>query len=249
VEVWLYDLARSTLSRLTLTGDNHSPAWSPDGTRVAFESGRGFIHQVFVRSVDGSGAERAVTAGENHHYLSDWSADGRWLAYTEFHPETGADVWIVNAEGPPAARPFVRSVASEKEAVFSPDGRWLAYASDESGSYEVYAQPFPGPGRRLQVSTRGGTEPAWSRRGHELFYRNGRQMIAVPVSPASDAPFGPSAALFEGWYHDNIAPCRSYDVAPDGRFLMISEPVGDDLPRELQVVLGWSDDLKRRVGR
>lgn len=245
VEVWVDDLGRGAPTRLTFTGDNHSPVWSPDGRRVAFESGRGFIHQIFVRSVEG-GAERQVTEGEHHHYLSDWSRDGRWLAYTEFHPATNADVWIVNADGPPAARALLATPSSEKEAVFSPDGRWLAYVSDESGSFEVYVQPFPGPGRRVQVSTGGGTEPAWSPAADELFYRNGRQMIAARVS-ASGPPFGRPAVLFEGWYHDNIAPCRSYDVAADGRFLMVSEPVGDDLPRELHVVLGWADELKRRV--
>jgi hypothetical protein len=180
-------------------------------------------------------------------WVEDWSRDGRWLAYTEFHPVSNADVWITGADGRAGARPVVRTAASEKEPVFSPDGRWIAYVSDESGAFQVYAQPFPGPGNRIQVSTDGGTEPAWSRKGDELFYRNGRQMVAVSVSRSPDRPFGRPTVLFEGWYHDNIAPCRSYDVAEDGRFLMVTEPVGDDLPKELHVVLGWADDLKRRV--
>jgi hypothetical protein len=188
-----------------------------------------------------------VTEGEHHHYLSDWSRDGRWLAYTEFHPATNADVWMVNADGPAAPRAILATPSSEKEAVFSPDGRWLAYVSDESGAFEVYAQPFPGPGPRVQVSTGGGTEPAWSRAGDELFFRNGRQMLAVAAPRAAGGEFGPPSVLFEGWYHDNVAPCRSYDVGADGRFLMVTEPVGNDLPRELHVVLGWADELKRRV--
>jgi serine/threonine-protein kinase len=248
VELWAHDLGRDSLTRLTLTRDNHSPAWSPDGSRLAFESGRRFVHQVFIRNADG-GQDRQVTEGEHHHYLSDWSRDGRWLAYTEFHPVTGADVWIVNADGPPSPRPFVVTPSSEKEAVFSPDGRFLAYVSDESGQFEVYVRPFPGPGTRVQVSTNGGTEPAWSPRGDELFYRSGRQMAAVPVTRPPAREFGRPTVLFEGWYHDNIAPCRSYDVTADGRFLMVTEPVGDDLPRELHVVLGWADELRRRGPR
>jgi Tol biopolymer transport system component/DNA-binding winged helix-turn-helix (wHTH) protein len=248
-EVWIHEPSRGALTRTTLSGDNHSPMWSPDGTRLAFESGRRFVHQVFIRPADGAGEDRQVTEGEHHHYLSDWSRDGRWLAYTEFHPATGADVWVTSADGTPDARPFARAAASEKEAVFSPDGRWLAYVSDESGQFEVYVQPFPGPGSRRQVSTNGGAEPAWSTKGDELFYRNGRQMVAVTVTRSPDLEFGRPTVLFEGWYHDNIAPCRSYDVTADGRFLMVTEPVGNDLPKELHVVLGWADELGRRVPR
>jgi Tol biopolymer transport system component len=246
-EVWVQDLSRESPMRLTFGGDSHSPAWSPDGTRVAFESGRAVMHQVFVRRADGTGEERQLTQGEHHRYLSDWSRDGAWLAFTEFHPNTGADVWAVGLDATRAARPIVRTPSSEKEAVFAPDGRWIAYASDESGEFEVYIQPFPGPGARTRVSTGGGEEPAWSDDGAELYYRHGRQLVGVPIRTTSDLRLGSASVLFEGSYHDNVAPSRSYDVTPDGRFLMVTEPVGDDLPKELHVVVGWADELKRRV--
>jgi tricorn protease-like protein len=243
-DVWVQDLSRDAMARVTFGGDSHSPTWSPDGTRLAYESGRAVMHRIFVKAADGTGGERRVTSGEHHQYLSDWSKDGRWLAYTEFHPETGADVWIASADGSAEARALARTPFSEKEAVFSPDGRWLAFVSDESGEFDVYLQPFPAGGARRRVSTGGGEEPAWSHDGRELFFRRGRQLLAVRLQPSKDVELDKPVVLFEGAYHDNVAPCRSYDVAPDGRFLMVTEPLGDDLPQELHVVLGWAEELK-----
>jgi serine/threonine-protein kinase len=245
--LYVLDPARVTLSRTVFSSDDHSPAWSPDGTRLAFESGREGAHQVYVGPADGSGAANRITSGEHHHYLTDWSRDGRWLAYVEFHPTTGADLWVVSADGKSPPSPLLRTSFSEKAAVFSPDSRWLAYASDESGRYEVYALPFPGPGGRIQLSNAGGEEPAWSRDGRELYYREDHRMMAVPVRPDADLSPGRPFALFSGSYLQNIAPNRSYDVGPDGRFWMVTEPVGGELPQEIHVILGFAEELKRRV--
>ncbi|MGH9366884.1 MAG: protein kinase domain-containing protein [Thermoanaerobaculia bacterium] len=246
-QVCVYDLARAAVSRAAWSPDDHSPVWSPDGRSLAFESGREGAHQIYIGQADGTGENARVTAGEHHHYLTDWSRDGRWLAFVEFHPKTGADVWIAAADGRGEARPVVRTPSSEKEAAFSPDSRWLAYVSDESGLYEVYVQPFPGPGSRIQVSTGGGEEPAWSRDGRELFYRSGNRMMAVPVGSGQQLDPGKPEPLFTGMFFDNITPSRSYDVGPDGRFWMVTEPVGEELPQEIHVVLGFAEELRRRV--
>jgi serine/threonine-protein kinase len=248
-ETWMHEPGSQALTRITFDLDDHSPAWSPDGRFLAFESGRAFTHHLFVRALDERGEERQVTSGDYHHYLSDWSPDGRWLAFTEFHPETGADVWVVAAEGGSDPRPVARTPFSEKEAVFSRNGRWLAYVSDESGQSEVYVQPFPGPGERVLVSSGGGEEPAWSRNADELFYRNGRRLMAVRLREGSELRAEKPTPLFEGWYHDNIAPSRSYDPTADGRFLMVADPPIEALPREVKVVLAFSEELKRRVPR
>ena len=143
----------------------------------------------------------------------------------------------------------LRTPFYESGAKFSPDGRWLAYASDESGRFEIYVQPFPGPGGKLQVSTDGGTEPLWARNG-ELFYRNGNRLMAVETK--TDPTFSASTPklLFEG-------PCErgagaggtNYAVTGDGQgFVMVkaSGPEGS-APTQINVVLNWFEELKRRV--
>jgi len=249
VSVWVYGLAQDTLTRVSFGSDDHNVAWSPDSRRVAFESGRDGVHQIYVRSADGTGDDDQVTTGEHNHYLCDWSRDGQALAYAEFHPDTGADLWVVEAQGTRQARPFLNTSFWEKQATFSPNGRWLAYVSDESGEFEVYMRPFPGPGPRFPISSEGGEEPAWSRSGRELFYRSSGRMMSVTISETPELSASRPQVLFEGLYHYADLPTRTYDVGPDGRFVMVTEPAPDEATRQLHVVLNWSEELKRPANR
>ena len=113
-----------------------------------------------------------------------FSADGQWLVYVTDDPVTSADVWALPAAGDRKPRVVVNTPFAERHPRLSPDGRWLAYTSDEAGRQEVFVQPFPGPGGRLQVSIDGGTEPVWSRDGRELFYINGDKMMVVDITTA-----------------------------------------------------------------
>jgi len=126
----------------------------------------------------------------------------------------------------------------------SPDGRYLVYSSDETGRLEVFVRAFPGPGAKRQITTEGGTEPIWSVGGKEIYYRSGNRMMAVPVTTQPSFDTGPHIALFEGAFvHDARG---AYDVAKDGRFLMMRPVAGRD-PRQLHVVLNWTEELKRLV--
>jgi serine/threonine-protein kinase len=129
--------------------------------------------------------------------------------------------------------------------VVSPNGRWLAYVSDESGREEVYVRPFPGPGSRWTVSTDGGGEPVWARNGQALFYRSGDRMMAVAVT--TDATFGASKPrlLFETKALPDTGP--SYDVTPDGEFLMIEPGESDTPPVQINVVLNWLQEVRQRI--
>jgi Tol biopolymer transport system component/predicted Ser/Thr protein kinase len=238
--VMLYDLTRDALTRLTFGGDDHGSVWSPDGRRIAFESGRASTHQLFLRPSDGSGEDRQLTTGEHHHYLNDWSPDGRQLIYNEFHPETGADLWLINVDGDPQPRPFLRTPFREKQAAFAPDGRSVAYVSNESGANEVYVRAFPDASQKLQVSLGGGEEPAWSRSGDTLYYRVGGQMMGVAITAGGELSAGRATLVFEGMYHYNIVPSRSYDVAADGRFLMVRLPDPNTSPRKIHLMLPGS---------
>jgi Tol biopolymer transport system component len=149
----------------------------------------------------------------------------------------------------------VKDQFDEQSPEFSPDGHWLAYSSNKSNRFEVYVQAYPGPGRPVLVSTDGATEPTWSRNGNELFYRNGRKMMSVrfKVEGTAFVPEKP-VLLFEGDFQ--TASPRSYDVAADGRFLMVRITPDPEnkwnksvYPSTLRIVLNWNDELRRLMSR
>ena len=117
----------------------------------------------------------------------DWSPDGRFLLYRSIDPKTGSDIWALPLDGDRKPFPVVQTNFDERDGQFSPDGKWIAYQSNESGRFEIYVQPFPGPGGKSQVSTNGGAQVRWRRDGKELFYiaLDGR-LMAVPIRLASN---------------------------------------------------------------
>ena len=133
--------------------------------------------------------------------------------------------------------------------MFSPDGRWLAYVSDESGRYEIYVQPYPGPNGKWQISTGGGTEPRWNPKGRELFYRSGNKMMAVDIATQPSFTVGKPRILFEGQYQPTPTTSPNYDVSPDGqRFLMLKpSAAAEAAPTQINVVLNWFEELKQKV--
>ena len=251
-DVWVYDISRLTLTRLTFEGTNDLPIWTPDGKRVTFRSDRAGPLNLFWKPADGSGEAERLTTSDDRQNPGSWSPDGQFLAFhqqpgAEGSSSTGRDIWILPLEGERQPRPFLQTAFSEAEPKFSPDGRWLAYVSDESGRREVYVQPFPGPGGKWQISTEGGTEAVWAGNG-ELFYRNesGDQMMAVDITTEPTLGPGTPRLLFEGLYQRGIGNRAVYDVKPDGqRFLMVQPQQGAGAP--IHVVLNWFEELKRLV--
>ena len=129
--------------------------------------------------------------------------------------------------------------------MFSPDGRWIAYISNESGRYEVYVRPYPGPGEKEQISNNGGTQPMWARDGRALYYRNGKQMMEVSIEPGPNLVAGQPTLLFEGDFEMGGPDMwTNYDVSPDGEsFIMIKRTT--EPPRDIHVVFNWFEELKR----
>jgi Tol biopolymer transport system component len=248
--VWLYDLRRDTLSRLTFEGGvNLLGAWTPDGKRIAYASTRaGGAQNPFWQPADGSGAPERLGTSEFTDTPSSISADGKLVALTEIRPETGYDIDILQVSDHKMS-PFLRTRFFEGAPQFSPDGRWMVYVSDESGRLEIYVQPFPGPGGKWQVSTDGGTEPTWNRNGREIFYRSGNKMMAVDVTTQPSFSAGKPHALFEAEYMPTPASFPNYDVSADGqKFLVLkpNQPAGV-ASTQINVVLNWTEELKRRV--
>jgi serine/threonine-protein kinase len=245
-DIWVQELARGTLTRLTFgEGAEMSPRWTPDGRRLVFISEQP-IFDLHWKSADGSAPEEALLASQNDKRPMSFSPDGRVLAYVEEHPDTLGDIWLLPLVGERKPQPFLRTRFVETLPAFSPDGRWLAYQSNESGRNEIYVQEYPGPGAKQQVSIEGGAEPVWARSGRELFYRDDNKMMAVEIrtSPAFQA--AKPRQLFEGEY-EHFKNYLGFDVTPDGqRFLMVKTPP-ESAPRQINVVLNWADELRRRV--
>src|SRR5262249_3302724 len=153
-------------------------------------------------------------------FAGSWTRDGRVLAFIKMTPTTGTEVWTLLAGREQRLRPSLSTRFLERYPTFSPDGRWLAYASDESGRDEVYVEPYPSSGGRQQISPAGGSQPAWSRDGRELFYTTTNAgevaMIAVPITASSTLNAGTPRTLFKGPYA-TTSPLRSYDVSADGQ--------------------------------
>jgi len=248
-QLWQYDLSRETLTRVTFEGkSNVNPAWTPDGKRIAFLSTQGGGGNIFWQLADGSGGLEQLTNSEYVQIPSSWSRDGQLLAYIENNPTTGQDIWVLRM-GDRKAQPFLRTPFNESVPRFSPDGHWLSYISNESGRFEVYVQPYPGPGGKWQISTEGGMEPVWNPNGRELFFRNGDKMMAVDISTQPNFAAGKPKVLFAGPYLPTPLTTPNYDVSPGGqRFLMLkSSEQGQVAPMQITIVQNWFDELKQEV--
>jgi serine/threonine-protein kinase len=248
-QVWLYDLSRDTLTRLTFEGNsNVNPVWTRDGKRIAFTSNKEGPQNLFWQRADGSGGLERLTISEHVNTPSSWSPDGQLLAFWEVNATTGWDIWVLRLSDR-KAQPFLRTPFNESVPRFSPDGRWLAYISNESGRYEIYVQTYPGPGGKWQISTEGGTEPVWNPNGRELFYRSGDKLMAVDIATQPGFSAGKPRVLFEGRYEPTPATFPNYDVSPDGqRFLMLKPSEQEAAAAtQINVVLNWFEELKRRV--
>ena len=248
-QTWQYDFSRETLTRLTFEGNvNNAPVWTPDGKRIAFISNKEGSRNLFWQRADGGGGMERLTTSVYTHVPGSWSPNGQLLAFVEVNPTTGYDIWVLRMSGR-KAQPFLRTPFNESVPEFSPYGLWLANVSDESGRYEIYVQPYPGPGGKYQISTEGGTEPVWNRNGRELFYRSGDKMMAVDISTQHSFAAGKPRMLFEGHYVPTPVSFPNYDVSPDGqRFLMLKPSESEGAaPTQINVVLNWFEELKQKV--
>ena len=147
--------------------------------------------------------------------------------------------------------PLVASPATELFPALSPDRRWLAYVSDESGTPEIYVRPFPETASaKWQVSTAGGTEPAWSSTGRELLYINGKSdMVSAEIQPGATFSVGKERTLFSTSQFAQPGPVPSFSLSPDDkRFLVLREGEAGQ-PGELIVAENWTQQLKAASGK
>ena len=186
-----------------------------------------------------------VFTSANPHLPMSWSHDGATLAFDERKPSAEHDIWILTRGSEPS--PFQMTPNDESQPTFSPDSKWLAYVSDEPNRSAVWVQPFPGPGAKWLISPDGGTEPAWSRTGTELFlyFRRGNQLVSVAITPGQEFRWGKPQVVFESRY-ETLDGARNYDVGPDGKSFVVVRSEGADDGDQFNVVLNWFAELRSR---
>ena len=251
-DLWVVDLATEQASRLTFApGIDRYPVWSPDAARLAFQSERSGVFDIWERPASGGGAERSLYASPTSWKIArNWVGD--YLAFETVEKATGFDIWLLRPERP-ADPPvhLVHSAASENDPRISPDGRWLAYASNESGRSEIYVVSLPDARTKYQVTTEGGRHPIWTRGGRELFYMTSAYAVAaVAVTPGETLTFRSPVTLFPqprpNW--GTGADQALFDVTADGDRIVVLVPENQG-SQTLVVVSDWLSELGAEVAR
>lgn len=244
-DLWVYDLEGRPPSKLTFDGSDFAMMWSPDGQRLVYESASGALFSI---PADGSSRTPEKISPDGHFHPHGWSSNGSELVAAEIGTPTLSDLVGLPVGGTGARHAVVQTDNNEGQqgAALSPDSRWLAYVSDVTGQAEVWVRAYPGPGAPVRVSPGGGAEPVWSRNGRELYYLQGDRLMSVAVAPQASFTFAPATQLFEGRFRRRGQP-PSYDVAPDGRFLMLKSPATQAITAHFVVVLNWLAELRERV--
>ena len=243
-DVWLYDFSRKLPLRLTLDeGDDQTPVWSADGTKVIFRGDRRGPPDLYEVAVNSPGRDRLLLQRPGVQHPEDASPDGRFLIFTEWSRRTNGDLFLLPLSAGGQPRPLEQGAFDERDARLSPDGRWFAYVSNESGAPEIYLRPLEGGGERIRVSTRGGDKPRWRRDGKELYFLAGAaDIVSVPIRWAGRPDPGAPSVLFR--VED---PIRDFDVNPTGeRFIVdLSSPE----PAPIGVLVNWPALLSKENAR
>jgi serine/threonine-protein kinase len=262
LDVWVYEWERDTLSRLTFdAADDGKPVWTADGRRIVFGSAQASTptRNLYWRRADGTGEVQRLTESKNNQSASSWHPSGKFLAFQEVNPQTADDLMILPMEGdessgwkPGKPTVFLNSPFQEREPMFSPDGRWLAYSSNESGRFEVYVRPFPGPVGGWQISSGGGVgtrTPAWSRTRRELFYNTPDNLITVASYTVEGESFRAEKPRLWSEAPFTLRPRqRTFDLHPDGaRVAVAALPEAQAEARQDKVVFifNFFDELRR----
>ncbi|HEV2323884.1 MAG TPA: protein kinase [Terracidiphilus sp.] len=247
--IWVYDLKRGTVSRLTFNAAyDVNPAWSMDGSKVFFSSNRSGAWGIYQKAADGLGTTQTVSqSGTQNKALDDMAADGRYAIYDTATNPSLVQLWVLPLFGDRKPFPFVKGNFGAASAQFSPNGRFVAYNSTETGRTEVYVQTFPQHTGRWEISTSGGLQPMWRRDGKELFYLTpDEKLMAVDVDTTSGTfKAGIPRELFQAQLVPTSYWRNIYLPSPDGqRFLMLT-PASENKPEPITFLVNWPALLKK----
>ena len=244
-DTWIYDIERETMTRLTFEGNNFVPIWSPDGAWIAFSSDRSGRQAIYRKPSDGSGAAELLLGDDDTSYTpNSWSPDGRYLAVDA--TSGTSDISILSIEDGEVSE-FLHTDYEEYMSAFSPDGKWIAYCANESGRYEIYVRPFPGPGGKWQISSNGGAEPYWSRDGSKLFFRDDERILEVDVETSGGSlRAGRPRVVLEDMEQLTIEQTYSVDSIGERFLEIVPADEGESGPDRVVVMVNWFDELRRR---
>lgn len=252
-DIWVVETTQAARRRLTFDqAVDVDATWSPDGKRIAFASNRKGVNDLYEKSSSGAGGERELLVSSRHKRPLDFSRDGRYLLYREFDLKTGWDLLALPLGGDRTPVALVQTRFEEREGQFSPDGKFIAYQSNETGRFEIYVQPFPGPGGKWQVSATGGAQPRWRADGKELFYIDlDGHVTAVSIQLAlsgSSIEAGTPEALFQADPAEGPLPSSNkhqYAVSSDGRRFLMNVGVKGAVAPPISIVLNWAEGLRK----
>ena len=253
-DLWMYDLERGTESRFTFHASfNDGPVWSPDGTQVAFASSRNGVPNLYLKAANGTGQEEQLLKSDMVEFPSDWSRDGRFIIFEGIERNRKYDVMALPVTGDRKPIPLLNSEFNERDGHLSPDGKWLAYASDETGRYEVYVQPFtagaPGGGNsagKWQISKTGGGRPQWRSDNKELFYETIDRAFAAVEILGSGATFAAGAPRALDIPRGDSFAYTSYAASRDGKRFLVSTGMEESTTvPPLTVVVNWLAGVKK----
>ena len=245
-DIWFQELEKGALTRLTFDGDNFAPIWTEDSSRLTFSSNRLGSCKIFSQALDAA-EPTLVVGGEYDLVPGCWTPDGLHLLFTEYNPESGAGIWLCSPPDESAPQRLSTSRGNAFSPAIAPHGRSFAYSSDESGRLEVWLASFPDGGQKRQISVGGGSEPVWSRDGQRLYFRNGSGVYFVSVDWEHDGSTTPPVCVADGAFQTGATTgLPNYDVAADGRLILVAQSSAVTHPEQLSVTVRWFAEIGRR---
>ncbi len=251
IDLWSFNLARRSLTLVNNVGESWSPVWTPDGGAIVF--GQVIPERpwsmVRKRADGGAPAEPVPVEFDGEAAPNSFSPDGTMLLVTlqDVSIEQRSDVGLYHWGKPGPVELVLKSSADESDATFAPDGKHFAYTSDETGRHEVFVRALPDTGAKWQISQAGGHAPVWSRDGKQLFFLDDKNVMqAVSVDLSAGLQFSPPRTLFDTAGIATTHLWGTYDVLPDGSFVMVQPAEWEKQAPRIHVVLNWREELNKR---